>query len=168
MDVAAGRSLGLADDLAGLGAQRRWPAFAAAAADRGVRGMFAFPMAAGAALIGVLDVYRLPGPPTAEDLAQGLVFAGPRCTRPPAWSPPSSEYPRRMRWQHSAHTPMLAAGAWPTLPLTYRPARLAADSRDSPHDFPGPDRPEVGGVRDDGNDSPEPGAQPGGRGGEET
>lgn len=76
VDAVAGRGPVLAGDLAGLGAQRLWPAFAPAAADRGVRGMFAFPVAAGAALVGVLDVYRLqPGLLTAEELAQGLVFA---------------------------------------------------------------------------------------------
>ena len=38
--------------------------------------MFAFPVAVGAALVGVLDVYRLQsGPLTAEQLAQGLLFA---------------------------------------------------------------------------------------------
>lgn len=76
MDAAAGRGPVLADDLAGPDARRRWPAFAPEAAGRGVRGMSAFPVAAGAALIGVLDVYRLqPGPLTADEFADGLVFA---------------------------------------------------------------------------------------------
>jgi len=76
MDAAAGRGPVLVADLTGPDAQRRWPAFAPAAAGLGVRGMFAFPVAAGAALLGVLDVYRLPaGPLTGEQVADGLMFA---------------------------------------------------------------------------------------------
>ena len=66
----------LEPDLSGAEAGRRWPAFAAAGADRGIRGVFAFPVAAGAAKVGVLTVYRRePGPLQAEQLADGLVFA---------------------------------------------------------------------------------------------
>ena len=76
MDAVVGRGPILVPDLAAPDAQRRWPAFAPAAADRGMRGMFAFPVTAGAALIGVLDVYRLrAGPLQPEELAQGLVYA---------------------------------------------------------------------------------------------
>jgi GAF domain len=75
MDAAV-RGPVLAADLAAPEAQRRWTAFAPAAAGLGMRGMFAFPVAVGASLIGVLDVYRTrPGPLEAEELAQGLVFA---------------------------------------------------------------------------------------------
>lgn len=75
-EAAAGRGPVLSPDLTRPSAQRRWPAFAPAAADRGVRGMFAFPVAAGAALVGVLDVYRTrPGGLTADQFADGLVFA---------------------------------------------------------------------------------------------
>ncbi|WP_433786444.1 GAF domain-containing protein [Actinomycetospora sp. CA-101289] len=38
--------------------ERRWPVFAAAAADTGARGMFVFPLNVGASRIGVLDCYR--------------------------------------------------------------------------------------------------------------
>lgn len=76
MDAVAGRGPVLSADLAHTDAQRRWPAFAPAAAARGVRGMFAFPVAAGAALLGVLDVYRArPGSLTGDEIADGLVFA---------------------------------------------------------------------------------------------
>lgn len=76
IDAVAGRGPVLSPDLTQPAAQSRWPAFAPAAADRGVRGMFAFPVAAGAALVGVLDVYRLlPGALTGDELADGLVFA---------------------------------------------------------------------------------------------
>jgi hypothetical protein len=76
MDAVAGRGPILVGDLAALDSQRRWPAFAAAAADRTVRGMFAFPVAVGAALIGVLDVYRIQaGPLQPEEPAQALVYA---------------------------------------------------------------------------------------------
>ncbi|HSK58715.1 MAG TPA: GAF domain-containing protein [Actinomycetospora sp.] len=38
--------------------ERRWPVFAAAAADTGARGMYVFPLSVGASRIGVLDCYR--------------------------------------------------------------------------------------------------------------
>ncbi|WP_069114675.1 ANTAR domain-containing protein [Jiangella alba] len=55
---ASGDGVVLAPDLAAGFATRRWPVFAPAAVQRGVRGLFAFPVAAGAARVGVLDVYR--------------------------------------------------------------------------------------------------------------
>ncbi len=76
VDAAAGRGPVLVPDITWADAQRRWPAFASAAAGRGVRGMFAFPVAVGAALIGVLGVYRLQaGMLDSQELADGLVFA---------------------------------------------------------------------------------------------
>ncbi|MGW6196565.1 hypothetical protein ACWF0M_10520 [Kribbella sp. NPDC055110] len=66
----------LEPDLSGVAAGRRWPAFAAAGGERGVRGVFAFPVAAGAAKVGVLTVYRRePGPLRREQLEEALVFA---------------------------------------------------------------------------------------------
>lgn len=76
MEAVAGRGPVLVADLTDPDARRRWPVFAAAAAGRGVRGMFSFPVAAGAALVGVLDVYRLQsGPLAPEELADGLIYA---------------------------------------------------------------------------------------------
>jgi hypothetical protein len=76
MDAAAGRGPVLVPDLAGPDAQRRWPVFAPAAVDHGIRGMFAFPVATGAALVGVLDAYRhRPGPLDQRELADALMFA---------------------------------------------------------------------------------------------
>jgi hypothetical protein len=76
IDAVAGRGPVLVADLTAPEARHRWPLFAAAAAERGVRGMFAFPVAAGAALVGVLGVYRLQaGPLNADELADGLTFA---------------------------------------------------------------------------------------------
>jgi hypothetical protein len=76
MDAVAGRGPVLVADLAEPDAYRRWPAFAPAAVERGVQAMFAFPVAAGAALIGVLDVYRhSPGPLGQQELADALIFA---------------------------------------------------------------------------------------------
>ncbi|TCC37666.1 ANTAR domain-containing protein [Kribbella speibonae] len=73
--VAAGTPVFEAD-LAGVEAGRRWPAFAAAGADRGVRGAFAFPVAAGAAKIGILTVYRKePGSLRDSQVLDALVFA---------------------------------------------------------------------------------------------
>ncbi len=66
----------LETDLAGVAAGHRWPAFAAAGAERGVRGTFAFPVGAGAAKVGVLSVYRREaGPLRSDQLADALVFA---------------------------------------------------------------------------------------------
>lgn len=76
MDAVAGRGPVLSADLAQADARRRWPAFTPAAEARGIRGVFAFPVVAGAALLGVLDVYRArPGPLTPDQLADGLIFA---------------------------------------------------------------------------------------------
>jgi ANTAR domain len=54
----------------------RWPGFVSAAAAAGARAMFALPLQAGAIRVGVLSLYRaLPGPMTAAELADVLVFA---------------------------------------------------------------------------------------------
>jgi ANTAR domain len=54
----------------------RWPGFAPAAVAAGARALFAFPLQAGAIRAGVLLLYRArPGPLTAQQLADALVFA---------------------------------------------------------------------------------------------
>ncbi|MEO3754984.1 ANTAR domain-containing protein [Streptomyces sp. B6B3] len=54
----------------------RWPVFAIAAHDLGVRALFAFPLRMGAIGLGVLEVYRdAPGPLGAVELIDGLVLA---------------------------------------------------------------------------------------------
>ncbi len=200
LDAAAGRGPVLADDLAGPGAQRLWPAFAPAAADRGVRGMSAFPVVAGAALIGVLDGYRpRPGPLTADELAQGLRFAdlalvlilderGGITAGANGW--PDAVLGARRVHVHQA-TGMVAAQLGVSVSdalaalrayayahslgladlaadVLVRRVRLGAGSRGGPPGSPGPGGAAADAMRDDGNDPPEPGAQPGGRGGEET
>lgn len=73
---AAGDGVVLAPDLAAGSAARRWPVFAPAAVQRGVRGLFAFPVAVGAARVGVLDVYRRDaGELGATHLSTALAFA---------------------------------------------------------------------------------------------
>jgi len=58
------------------GAMRRWPAYAPAAYDAGVRGVFAFPLQVGAVRLGVFDVFRArAGPLSAEELRRALSFA---------------------------------------------------------------------------------------------
>lgn len=53
----------------------RWPAFAQAGVEAGVRAVFAFPLRLGAIRIGVLVLYRdRPGALSAEEFAQGLVL----------------------------------------------------------------------------------------------
>ena len=54
----------------------RWPVYAAAAHERGVHAVFAFPVQIGAARAGALDVYRSePGSLTGNALAQAVTFA---------------------------------------------------------------------------------------------
>lgn len=53
-----------------------WTGYAPSAQAAGVRAVFAFPIQIGAAQLGALDVYRQnPGPLTAGELADGLIFA---------------------------------------------------------------------------------------------
>jgi hypothetical protein len=55
---------------------RRWPAYAPAACEHGVRAVFAFPLQVGAARAGALDVYRIePGSLTPDALTQAVTFA---------------------------------------------------------------------------------------------
>jgi hypothetical protein len=76
LDGADGAGPVLVDDLSAAEAWRRWPIFAAAAADRGIGAMFAFPVAAGAARFGVLDLYRRSaGPLSSAELADALAFS---------------------------------------------------------------------------------------------
>jgi hypothetical protein len=75
MDAFASRRPVLEADLEG-GGMTRWPLYAAAAHDEGVRAAFAFPLQVGAARLGVLDIYRaVPGSLSVEELAQALTFA---------------------------------------------------------------------------------------------
>lgn len=75
-DAVSGGVPVLESDLAGLGAGRRWPAFAAGATERGVGAAFAFPLGIGAARIGVLTVYRHErGPLLVELLQEALLYA---------------------------------------------------------------------------------------------
>jgi hypothetical protein len=53
----------------------RWPGFVSAALVAGAEAMFSFPLQAGAIQVGILTLYRSrPGPMTAEQLADALVF----------------------------------------------------------------------------------------------
>lgn len=53
-----------------------WPAYASAAGDHGVRGVFAFPLQVGAARLGAMDVYRdTAGALSPESLDLALTFA---------------------------------------------------------------------------------------------
>ncbi|MFF5233641.1 GAF and ANTAR domain-containing protein [Dactylosporangium sp. NPDC000521] len=65
----------LVSDLAD-GATSRWPVYAPAVQDVGVRAVFAFPLQIGAARLGVLDVFRArPGPLSRDELGQAFTFA---------------------------------------------------------------------------------------------
>ncbi|WP_157574833.1 GAF domain-containing protein [Jiangella muralis] len=76
VDAAGGDRPVLAADLAEPQARRRWPAFAAGAVAREVRAVFAFPVGAGAARLGVLNVYRrAAGQLSPAELADVLAYA---------------------------------------------------------------------------------------------
>jgi hypothetical protein len=65
----------LVADLASAASGRRWPVYAPAAVALGVRGVFSIPVRAGAARIGVLDLYRdRPGPLTGDELSDVLAY----------------------------------------------------------------------------------------------
>ena len=75
LDAFASRRPVLVADLSD-GAMRRWPGYAPALHDRGVRAVFAFPLQIGAARIGALDVFRdQPGSLTADEFRDALTFA---------------------------------------------------------------------------------------------
>ena len=75
MEAFAGRRPVLEADLAD-GGMARWPLYAVAAHNEGVRAAFAFPLQVGAARLGVLDLHRRePGSLSAEELAHALSFA---------------------------------------------------------------------------------------------
>ena len=58
------------------GARTRWPGYAPAALEHGLRAVFALPLQIGAAQLGVLTLYRdRPGALPADDLALALTFA---------------------------------------------------------------------------------------------
>lgn len=75
VEASAARSPVLEEDMRRTG-RRRWPAYGAAALEEGVNAAFAFPVHAGAARLGVLDVYRYrEGPLTPEALRDALCLA---------------------------------------------------------------------------------------------
>jgi hypothetical protein len=75
LDAFTSRLPVLAGDLNGADAAR-WPVYASAAAEQGVRAVFAFPLAVGGACLGVLDVYRsYTGPLSPPALAGAVTFA---------------------------------------------------------------------------------------------
>ncbi len=76
VDAASADAPVLVADLSSAGSRRRWPMFAPAAAERGIRAMYAIPVLAGAARLGVLDLYRLEaGLPDDGDLADVMAYA---------------------------------------------------------------------------------------------
>lgn len=65
----------LVPDLA-IDAMRRWPVYAPAIHDAGVRAVFAFPLQVGAVRLGAVDVFRVrAGPLTRAELSHAFVFA---------------------------------------------------------------------------------------------
>jgi hypothetical protein len=76
--VAAGPVL--VADLTALASLARWPIYAPAAMDAGIRAVFALPLRIGAIRLGVLSLYRAtPGDLDADQLADALVLADTAC-----------------------------------------------------------------------------------------
>lgn len=75
IEAYASRRPILVPDLAD-GAMTRWPAYAPAVVERGVRAVFAFPLQIGAARLGVLDVFRdRAGALTTDELRHAVLLA---------------------------------------------------------------------------------------------
>lgn len=76
VDAVAGHGPVLVVDLASAESGRRWPIFAPAAVERGIRRMSALPVGAGAIRPGVLDVYWFQaGSLSAVELGDALTYA---------------------------------------------------------------------------------------------
>lgn len=77
---ALGDGPALAADLREAWCQARWPMFAPAAADLGVRAAFALPLQVGGIRLGVMDLYRIrPGPLGQDQFADALLLADTTC-----------------------------------------------------------------------------------------
>src|SRR5690349_4148839 len=75
IEACVARRVVLEPDLSGRG-MRRWPAYARAASEVGVRAVYAFPLGIGSVCVGSLDVYRTTeGSLPAAALRQGFWFA---------------------------------------------------------------------------------------------
>ena len=75
IDAFASRRPVLTADLSD-GAMTRWPVYAPAAYQDGVRAVFAFPLQIGAARLGIMDIFRQhSGALTGEELTTALIFA---------------------------------------------------------------------------------------------
>lgn len=75
LDAVAARRPVLVPDLEAT-ATRRWPGYAAAMHERGIRAVFAFPLQVGAARLGAMDVFRVePGPLSSDERRSAALFA---------------------------------------------------------------------------------------------
>jgi hypothetical protein len=112
IDALAGGTV-LAADLTDAVYLARWPAFAPAAVQAGVRAVFALPLQAGGIRLGVMDLYRSqPGHLDEEQLADALTLADTACALlldldwhgPEGLSPsrPNDDWPEPVGGQHPA------------------------------------------------------------------
>lgn len=80
VDASAGNGPALAADLAGADCLARWPGFAPAAVQAGIRAVFALPLQVGGVHLGVLALCRAgPGRLTPQQLTDALILADTVC-----------------------------------------------------------------------------------------
>jgi ANTAR domain/GAF domain len=93
VDAFAG-SPALVPDLQAPDCLARWPAFARAAGQAGMRAVFALPLQVGGIRVGVMDLYRVrPGALDREQLANALALANTACALLLDVSGPDRSYP---------------------------------------------------------------------------
>ena len=97
----------LVSDLAAAECLTRWPMFAPAALDLGVRAVFALPLRVGGVRLGTIDLFRdRPGDLSGEQLADALVLADTACAlllddHQHAGSPPNGHRPESAGLHHA-------------------------------------------------------------------
>jgi ANTAR domain len=83
----------------------RWPVFAPAAAQAGVRAVFALPLQVGAIRLGVMDLYRArPGDLDREQLADALMLADTACALLLDGAQPDGSHPNGRRPEQAGPT----------------------------------------------------------------
>lgn len=81
LDAVRAREMVLVPDL-DAPQEQRWPVFAGAVLDDGIRGVFAFPVMLTSACVGALDLFRARAGPLDDDQLAGALLAAELASRP--------------------------------------------------------------------------------------